>query len=153
MADEAAILTMSGFPQQPPDNEEIARGVQLLWQGTARSIIDGAIDSGTEDFIGTESGETTDDPWTWLIASGGIASVEHMHGTSEPDIRLSTTALTGSRPKTNLPSPKGKLPAIWQVAEEIAAAVPEHEWANVPTDFARNVDHYLYGAPRNEDGA
>ena len=66
---------------------------------------------------------------------------------------LTTTALTGSGPRTNLPSVKGKLPAIWQVAEEIAAAVPEHEWANVPTDLARNVDHYLYGIPRNEDGA
>jgi hypothetical protein len=33
---------------------------------------------------------------------------------------------------------------IWQVIEEIGASVPAAEWDKVPTDAARNLDHYLY---------
>jgi hypothetical protein len=34
---------------------------------------------------------------------------------------------------------------IWEVIEEIGAAVPAGEWAKVPADGAQNLDHYLYG--------
>ncbi len=34
---------------------------------------------------------------------------------------------------------------IWKIIEEIGAAVPAQEWDKVPTDGARNLDHYLYG--------
>ena len=34
---------------------------------------------------------------------------------------------------------------IWEVIEEIGAAVPVGEWARVPADGAQNLDHYLYG--------
>jgi hypothetical protein len=34
---------------------------------------------------------------------------------------------------------------IWEVIEEIGAAVPAGEWARVPADGAQNLDHYLYG--------
>ena len=34
---------------------------------------------------------------------------------------------------------------IWEVIEEIGAAVPVGEWENVPADGARNLDHYLFG--------
>jgi len=40
--------------------------------------------------------------------------------------------------------------APWQLAVEIGEAVPPGEWARVPTDGARNLDHYLYGAPRDD---
>jgi hypothetical protein len=36
---------------------------------------------------------------------------------------------------------------IWEVAVEIGAAVPPEEWAKVPTDLSKNLDHYLYGEP------
>jgi hypothetical protein len=41
-------------------------------------------------------------------------------------------------------SPTDERP-IWEVAEEIAASVPEHEWDDVPRDLATNLDDYLYG--------
>jgi hypothetical protein len=41
-------------------------------------------------------------------------------------------------------------PAIWEAAEGLAAAVPAEEWARVPTDLARNLKYYLYGAPKEE---
>ena len=37
---------------------------------------------------------------------------------------------------------------IWEVISEIGASVPDEEWAKVPTDLARNLDHYLYGVPK-----
>jgi hypothetical protein len=50
--------------------------------------------------------------------------------------------------------PAGEVPfepdarPIWEIVAEIGAAVPEEEWAKVPTDLAKNLDHYLYGAPK-----
>ena len=42
-------------------------------------------------------------------------------------------------------------PPMWELAEEIAASVPDAEWDNVPSDLARNLDHYLYGAPKETE--
>lgn len=39
---------------------------------------------------------------------------------------------------------------IWEIAEEIAAKVPADAWAKVPADLAKNLKHYLYGAPKRE---
>jgi hypothetical protein len=40
---------------------------------------------------------------------------------------------------------------IWEVALEIGASVPEEEWAKIPTDLSKNLHHYLYGAPKQEE--
>lgn len=40
---------------------------------------------------------------------------------------------------------------IWDVAADIAATVPDSEWRKVPADLSKNVDHYLYRAPREEE--
>lgn len=37
---------------------------------------------------------------------------------------------------------------IEDIISELAAEVPQEEWARVPKDLAENLDHYLYGAPR-----
>ncbi len=42
-------------------------------------------------------------------------------------------------------------PPIWEALLEIGRAVPEGEWAKVPKDLARNVDHYLYGARKHDE--
>jgi len=47
------------------------------------------------------------------------------------------------------PVPSSK--PIWEVALEIGASVPEQEWAMVPTDLAKNLHHYLHGAPNESD--
>ena len=39
---------------------------------------------------------------------------------------------------------------IWEVIEKIGASVPKEEWAKVPTDASKNLDHYLYGHPKLE---
>jgi len=40
------------------------------------------------------------------------------------------------------------VPPIWETIVNIGQAVPKEEWARIPTDLARNVDHYLYGSPK-----
>jgi hypothetical protein len=39
---------------------------------------------------------------------------------------------------------------IWELAEEINAGLPVDTWDNVPTDGSINLDHYLYGAPKQQ---
>jgi putative addiction module CopG family antidote len=37
---------------------------------------------------------------------------------------------------------------IWEVFQEIAASIPDEEWANLPVDGAEQHDHYIYGTPK-----
>ena len=39
---------------------------------------------------------------------------------------------------------------LWELAEEINARLPADTWDNVPTDGSINLDHYLYGAPKQQ---
>lgn len=39
-------------------------------------------------------------------------------------------------------------PAIEDELAELAKAVPDEEWKNLPADLTDNLDHYLYGTPK-----
>ena len=39
---------------------------------------------------------------------------------------------------------------IWEVLEELGKSIPIKEWAKVPRDGARNLDHYLYGHAKRD---
>lgn len=43
------------------------------------------------------------------------------------------------------------VPPIWETVVAIGASVPEEEWEKVPRDLSKNLDHYLYGAPKEEE--
>jgi len=43
------------------------------------------------------------------------------------------------------------LPPFLQFVEEISAQVPRAEWEKLPKDLSKNLDHYLYGAPKDEE--
>jgi hypothetical protein len=47
--------------------------------------------------------------------------------------------------ETSTPKP------FWQAIVEIGEKVPIEEWNKLPKDFARNFEHYMYGAPKEED--
>jgi surface antigen len=41
---------------------------------------------------------------------------------------------------------------IWQKIVEIGKVVPQSEWRKqLPRDFARNFEHYMYGAPKDDE--
>lgn len=44
-----------------------------------------------------------------------------------------------------------RLPSFLQFVEEISAQVPREEWEKLPKDLSKNLDHYLYGAPKEEE--
>ena len=61
----------------------------------------------------------------------------------------SVESLTVEPAEAAAPVPSSK--PIWKVALEIGASVPKEEWATVPTDGAKNIHHYLYGAPKLDE--
>lgn len=40
---------------------------------------------------------------------------------------------------------------VWEVMDEIAAMVPASEWEKIPRDLAKNLHHYLHGAPKEDE--
>ncbi|GAC1301704.1 MAG: hypothetical protein NVSMB14_11350 [Isosphaeraceae bacterium] len=47
------------------------------------------------------------------------------------------------------PVPKRK--PFWERADEFRQSIPEEEWSTVPTDGAKQLDHYLYGSPKRPE--
>jgi hypothetical protein len=39
---------------------------------------------------------------------------------------------------------------IWELVYQINAGLPADTWDNAPTDGSINLDHYLYGAPKQQ---
>jgi len=64
--------------------------------------------------------------------------------------RLASVESVAMEPTETL-EPLSPAKPIWEIALEIGASVPKEEWAHIPTDGARNVHHYLYGAPKLEE--
>lgn len=42
--------------------------------------------------------------------------------------------------------------ALEDAIAEIMSSVPPEDWATLPEDLTDNLDHYLYGTPRDEKG-
>jgi len=38
----------------------------------------------------------------------------------------------------------------WEIASKLVAGVPEEAWTALPSDLSVNIDHYLYGVPKQE---
>lgn len=47
-----------------------------------------------------------------------------------------------------LPDPPAADKPLWQVAQDLMQDAPPEVLDQLPTDGARNPDHYLYGAPK-----
>ena len=37
---------------------------------------------------------------------------------------------------------------FWKRVEELRKTVPAEEWAKLPSDGSRQIDHYIYGSPK-----
>ena len=57
--------------------------------------------------------------------------------------------LAGLETKADNGYPAGRV-AIWDKIEEIMRDVPDEVLASIPKDGSINVDHYLYGASKQE---
>ena len=54
------------------------------------------------------------------------------------------------RPAEDRDDYDSSVPPLWQSIVALGEALPVEEWDRVPTDLSRNLDHYLYDKPREE---
>ncbi len=62
-------------------------------------------------------------------------------------IRKASTPRPARPARRRKPAP-GK--PIWERIADIGRSVPDEVWERVPTDAARNFDHYLDGSPKQD---
>ncbi len=46
------------------------------------------------------------------------------------------------------PKPGMEKVSLLEIAAKARALAPQEEWDKLPTDLAKNIDHYLYGAKK-----
>jgi len=63
-------------------------------------------------------------------------------------LRLLDTLVSGINTKPNGAGTERR--PIWEIVEEVNAGLPQDTWEHVPTDGSLNLDHYLYGAPKQQ---
>jgi hypothetical protein len=61
--------------------------------------------------------------------------------------RRRPAAAAGAKGGASLGNP---LQSILDMVSEATRQVPERDWARLPTDLSKNVDHYLYGTKKKE---
>jgi hypothetical protein len=64
--------------------------------------------------------------------------------TSKPGLPRERTRPEKLRSKNDL---RGA-PTLWQKIDKLIESVPDAEWEKLPKDGSVNVDHYLYGTPK-----
>lgn len=62
--------------------------------------------------------------------------------------RLEQEQATTEQPATGAEMPDKPYKPIWEVADDIRKGIPAEEWAKLPADGARQIDHYIYGSPK-----
>ena len=67
------------------------------------------------------------------------------------NVNLHTSAFstTSTSPPHRLPTKRRR--PIWEIGAEIAASIPDEEAKKLPKDLSRNLDHYLYDVPKEEE--
>lgn len=46
---------------------------------------------------------------------------------------------------------QSELEPIWEKIMRLGKSIPDEAWADVPTDLAKNWEHYRYGAPKESE--
>ena len=64
--------------------------------------------------------------------------------------RKKRQALRGGQRAAAGAGEKGGVQSVLDIVSEATRQVPERDWARLPTDLSKNVDHYLYGTKRKE---
>jgi Arc/MetJ-type ribon-helix-helix transcriptional regulator len=62
--------------------------------------------------------------------------------------RLKQEQDQAEQPQASQPEPAATPKPIWEEFAEIAASIPDEEWAKLPADGAEQHDHYIYGTPK-----
>jgi hypothetical protein len=57
---------------------------------------------------------------------------------------------TAATPSSGTSSAGNSLESILDIVSKATQDVPERDWARLPTDLSKNIDHYLYGTKKKE---
>lgn len=148
--------TRSGIPIHQDRKEEIAHRLrQVINPVSSGDSFRWPIGSQTDAAKPLISEATSEYPWdagkTLELFWNGAESWQH--GLALTNVIILTVAVTGRsdfEPETWSTKQAQTPRPIWEVAKEIVSEYPENAWDGVPTDLARNLDHYLYGHPKKE---
>lgn len=81
------------------------------------------------------------------VQSGRYASADEMIAKL---VREEAQRIQQSPATVQQPAPAKRKP-LWERAAELRQSIPAEEWDKVPTDGARQLDHYIYGSPKRTD--
>jgi len=85
------------------------------------------------------------------IKPGGVIEISHPELPAGEEAEVIVMLDPTAEKATEEAVPDASVRPIWEIIEEIGASVPESDWAKVPRDLSKNLDHYLYGAPKQEE--
>jgi hypothetical protein len=63
---------------------------------------------------------------------------------------MAITAKKISKPKKKAAPARSAAERILAIARKHSSRIPPEDWKDVPADLAKNVDHYLYGHPKEK---
>ncbi len=164
-APNTTIATSSGFERTCPSQAKLADGVlqgrrivtedptiddaeQFLDSGISREPLAGARavkSTYALDAKFTELGWSSSDLWDELLALHQLVFSAGLH--FDTWAAGPTSFVDESRDTRQ----RSSVRSFSELADELTADVPDSEWDRVPTDLARNLDHYLYGAPKEDE--
>jgi hypothetical protein len=88
------------------------------------------------------------------VQPGGMIDL-HVHDPQLPDGAEADILITVEGEEEELPLgefvPKPNARPFWEEIIELGARNPKEELDKIPEDLAKNLDHYLYGAPKEEE--
>ena len=84
------------------------------------------------------------------FSNGVLTPLEPLDLEEGDEVIVTVEGATAVEPEER-PAPKRGLAAIVERVKERKKDIPPEEWADVPTDLAKNHKHYLYGHPKEED--
>ena len=83
------------------------------------------------------------------VCSGRFASVDDALAEAWRSFqRQQQTPLAGQAAAEESQAAAPTYKPIWEVAADIRKSIPAEEWAKLPADGARQLDHYIYGSPK-----
>jgi Arc/MetJ-type ribon-helix-helix transcriptional regulator len=86
------------------------------------------------------------------VQSGQFASADEMVDTLVREyVQRHQEPEAAAQSSSDRPSTPPKRKPLWERAAELRQSIPAEEWDKLPTDGARQLDHYIYGSPKRTD--
>lgn len=130
------------------ENPILNDAANFLDSGISRELLAGAYAGGSTRALGAELAEWvrfSSKGWEELCAAHDLVFVVGV------DSETRATGPTSSGSELRETRQEAPVRSLSEIADELTADVSDSEWDRIPTDLVKNLDHYLYGAPKDEE--